>query len=144
MNPAVAPWGALQAEALVGLGRPEEALPLAEADVARARAFGAPGAISRTLRALAAAQGADGLAALEEAAAAVDGSPAKLEHAKALAALGRALRLARRPTEAREPLRRALELARPAGRRRWSSSPVRSCSRPAHARAPPRWPVPAR
>ncbi len=114
-NPAVVPWGALQAEALVGLGRPAEALPLAEADVVRARAFGAPAAISRTLRALAAAQGADGLASLEQAAAVVEGSPAKLEHAKALAALGRALRLARRPTEAREPLRRALELATACG-----------------------------
>jgi len=38
-------------------------------------------------------------------------SPARLEHAKALAALGVALRAARRPSEARDPLRRALELA---------------------------------
>jgi DNA-binding NarL/FixJ family response regulator len=34
-----------------------------------------------------------------------------LEHAKALAAYGTALRLAKRPTDAREPLRHALELA---------------------------------
>ena len=38
-------------------------------------------------------------------------STARLEHAKALAALGSALRHARRPAEAREPLREALELA---------------------------------
>src|SRR6185295_16241672 len=38
-------------------------------------------------------------------------SPARLELAKAYAALGTALRHARRPTEAREPLQRALELA---------------------------------
>ena len=43
--------------------------------------------------------------------AAVEGSPARLEQAKALAAHGRALRHARRPADAREPLRRALELA---------------------------------
>ena len=41
----------------------------------------------------------------------LDGSPARLELAKALVALGGALRRERRPTEAREPLRRALELA---------------------------------
>jgi DNA-binding NarL/FixJ family response regulator len=38
-------------------------------------------------------------------------STARLELAKALAALGEALRRALRPTDAREPLRRALELA---------------------------------
>ncbi len=38
-------------------------------------------------------------------------SLARLEHAKALAALGTTLRLAKRPTDARDPLRRALELA---------------------------------
>ncbi|HEX2265402.1 MAG TPA: LuxR C-terminal-related transcriptional regulator, partial [Solirubrobacterales bacterium] len=41
----------------------------------------------------------------------LEGSTARLEHAKALAALGSTLRRARQPTEAREPLRRALELA---------------------------------
>jgi DNA-binding NarL/FixJ family response regulator len=52
---------------------------------------------------------------LRESVAALEGSTARLEHAKALAALGSALRLARRPTEAREPLRRALELAAACG-----------------------------
>ena len=41
----------------------------------------------------------------------LEGSLARLEQAKALAALGSALRRARRPADAREPLRRALELA---------------------------------
>jgi DNA-binding CsgD family transcriptional regulator len=41
----------------------------------------------------------------------VAGSPARLEHAKALAALGAALRRARRPAEARTPLREALGIA---------------------------------
>jgi DNA-binding NarL/FixJ family response regulator len=36
---------------------------------------------------------------------------ARLEYAKALVSLGTALRLARRPTDARGPLRRGLELA---------------------------------
>ena len=41
----------------------------------------------------------------------LESAPARLERAKALAALGGALRRARRPTEAREPLREALEVA---------------------------------
>jgi DNA-binding NarL/FixJ family response regulator len=48
---------------------------------------------------------------LEEAVAVLEASSARLEHARALAALGATLRRARRPGEAREPLRRALELA---------------------------------
>ncbi len=54
---------------------------------------------------------AAGLARLEEAVAVLDPSPARLELARALAALGAALRRERRPGDAREPLRRALELA---------------------------------
>jgi DNA-binding NarL/FixJ family response regulator len=45
----------------------------------------------------------------------LEGSTARLEHAKALAALGSSLRRARRPSESREPLRRALELAAGSG-----------------------------
>ena len=41
----------------------------------------------------------------------VDGSAARLEHARTLLALGAALRRARRPAEARDPLRSAAELA---------------------------------
>jgi DNA-binding NarL/FixJ family response regulator len=41
----------------------------------------------------------------------LEGSAAHLEHAKALLALGGALRRGRRPAEAREPLRLALEVA---------------------------------
>jgi DNA-binding NarL/FixJ family response regulator len=41
----------------------------------------------------------------------LESSNARLERAKALHALGVTLRLARQPSDAREPLRRALELA---------------------------------
>ena len=51
------------------------------------------------------------LALLEEAVAVLEGSRARLELAKALADLGAAVRRDRRPSDAREPLRRALELA---------------------------------
>ena len=130
-----------------GAGRARPArggAPARGGGLARARAFGAPGPSPARCARSAAAQRADGLAALEEAAAAVEGSPAKLEHAKALAALGRALRLARRPTEAREPLRRALELATACG-----ATPVAELARAellatgARPR-PPRSPAPAR
>ena len=56
-----------------------------------------------------------GLAQLEEAVQVLAASPAKLEHAKALAALGSALRRGRQPSDAREPLREALELATACG-----------------------------
>jgi DNA-binding NarL/FixJ family response regulator len=53
----------------------------------------------------------EGLDHLREACAVLEHAPASLERAKALAALGEALRRARRPTDAREPLLKALELA---------------------------------
>jgi DNA-binding NarL/FixJ family response regulator len=67
--------------------------------------------VGRTLRVLGTLEREAGIPRLQEAVAVLEGSAARLEHAKALAALGGALRRARQPTEAREPLRRALELA---------------------------------
>jgi hypothetical protein len=53
----------------------------------------------------------DGTTHLEEACALLEQAPARLERAKRLSGLGASLRRARKPTEARVPLRRALELA---------------------------------
>jgi DNA-binding CsgD family transcriptional regulator len=111
MNPAWIPWRSLTARALDGLGRRDEALDLLGAELARARTWGAPGPIGRTLRWIGEMERDDGRATLEEAAAVLEGSTARREHALALASLGAALRRARRPSDAREPLRRALELA---------------------------------
>jgi DNA-binding NarL/FixJ family response regulator len=55
--------------------------------------------------------GKAGLVLLEEAVDVLVDSPAKLEHAKARTELGAALRRANRRSEAREHLRRAIELA---------------------------------
>jgi DNA-binding CsgD family transcriptional regulator len=111
-SPAAGRWRAYAAEALAQLGRRDEALALAERELAGARTWGAPGALGNALRVLGLIEsGASGLERLEQAAGVLDGSPARLGHAKALAALGSALRRARRPGDAREPLRRALELA---------------------------------
>jgi DNA-binding NarL/FixJ family response regulator len=110
-NPAGYPWRTVMAEVLDRLERLEEAAELAAAELELAREWGAPGAIGRALRVLGTAQREDGLQTLEEAVAVLEQSHMQLELAKALYALGVATRLARRPTDAREPLQRALELA---------------------------------
>jgi DNA-binding NarL/FixJ family response regulator len=110
-NPAHAPWRSLKALALDRAGRTAEALEIAASEVESGRQIGAPRALGRALRVLGTLQREDGIDTLREAVAVLDGSPAKLEHAKALAAFGAALRRDRRPSESREPLRQALELA---------------------------------
>ena len=57
----------------------------------------------------------DRVAPLEEAVAVLDGTPARLVRAQALADLGAALRRGGQRADAREPLREALELARRCG-----------------------------
>jgi ATP/maltotriose-dependent transcriptional regulator MalT len=97
------------ARALDRLGRREEAIALCEEELAAARDWGAPGTVGPVLRVLGLLRGE--VALLEEAVDVLEGSRARLELAKALADLGAAMRRERRPSEAREPLRRALELA---------------------------------
>jgi DNA-binding CsgD family transcriptional regulator len=77
--------------------------PLAGLDALRVSG-GAPGTVARTLRVLGTLESDDGLDCFEEAVEVVAPSPARLEHAKALVALGVALRHARRPTDARVTL----------------------------------------
>jgi DNA-binding CsgD family transcriptional regulator len=77
-----------------------------------ARSWGTPRAIGMALRTAGLAEGGErGLELLEEAAAVLEPSPARLEHARALVDLGAALRRANRRAAARDPLRRALDLA---------------------------------
>jgi DNA-binding CsgD family transcriptional regulator len=116
-HPRFAPWRSLKAEALERAGRHEEAVSLAETEVELARAWGSPGTVGRSLRVLGTILHTDGIDQLEEACTLLETVPARLEHAKALAALGAALRHARKPTDAREPLRHALELADSCGAR---------------------------
>ncbi|MGN6167378.1 MAG: ATP-binding protein, partial [Solirubrobacteraceae bacterium] len=110
-HPRYVPWRSLKAQALELLGRHDEAVALAGEELQIARGWGSPGTVGRSLRLLGANLRTDGIEQLEEACALLEEAPARLEQAKALAALGAALRRARKPTEAREPLRRALELA---------------------------------
>jgi DNA-binding NarL/FixJ family response regulator len=112
--PVLAPWRTLRALALDGLGGDErraEAIELAAEEVALAREAGAPAPTGRALRILGTLKRDQGLDDLRDAVQLLESSNARLERAKALHALGVALRLARRPSDAREPLRRALELA---------------------------------
>ena len=111
VNPAWIPWRSLKARALDRLGRSDEALELALEELPFAQAWGAPGTVARTLREIGTIERDAGIDRLREAVAVVEGSPAKLEHAKCLFALGSAIRRSRKPTDAREPLRQALELA---------------------------------
>jgi ATP/maltotriose-dependent transcriptional regulator MalT len=114
-NPAAVPWRALKAEALDRLGRADEAVAVIENELVDARIWGAPGTVGRSLRLLGTIRRDEGIEALEEAVAVLDGTPARLELARALAALGSGLRRGRRPAEAREPLQRALDLAEVVG-----------------------------
>jgi DNA-binding CsgD family transcriptional regulator len=114
-HPIYTPWRSLRALALDRLGRADEAIASAADELAIARAWGAPGGLGRALRILGTLEREQGLGHLEEAVEVLHGSSARLERAKALAALGGRLRRDRRPAEAREPLRHALELAETCG-----------------------------
>jgi DNA-binding CsgD family transcriptional regulator len=109
--PVWSPWRSVKARALHGLGRTEEALALARSELADARAFGAPGNIGRTLALIGTFEGEAGLDHLREALAYLERSTLNYYSAETLVAYGAALRRARRPTEARQPLLRGLELA---------------------------------
>jgi DNA-binding CsgD family transcriptional regulator len=109
-NPAPAPWRSLRAQVLDRLDRTEEAVALAREELEVARQWGARQAIGHSQLVLGQLLREEGIGVLEEAVGTLNGSTARLELAKALLALGTSLRLARKPSEAREPLRRALEL----------------------------------
>ncbi|MGH2721523.1 MAG: ATP-binding protein, partial [Actinomycetota bacterium] len=112
------PYRLVAAEALGVAGRADEALRLADAEVARARAWGAPRFLGMALRSAGLAHGGDaGLALLTEAAQVLGHSPARLARAEALVDLGSALRRHGRRREALEPLRQGLDLAHRCGAR---------------------------
>jgi len=111
-NPAFMAWRSKAALALLQLGERREAGRLAGEELELARTWGAPRALGAALTAVGlVGSGKAGLALLEEAVDVLVDSPAKLEHAKARIELGAALRRANRRPEAREHLRRAVELA---------------------------------
>ena len=116
VNPAWAPWRSLAARAHFQLGERDAALALAEEELELATRVGTPIALGVALRGLGLVLGGDdGRARLEESVETLAATPAILEHAQALYELGALLRRDGKREAAREPLRRALELADGAG-----------------------------
>jgi DNA-binding CsgD family transcriptional regulator len=104
------------ARALVAIGEPEKARDLLERTLPLVRHWGEVTTIAHVLRGLAISEGGnEGIETLEEAAAMMEGSPRRLEHAYVLTDLGEALRREGRRADARAPLREAFELARRCG-----------------------------
>jgi DNA-binding NarL/FixJ family response regulator len=111
-HPGVAAWRVDDSAALVALGDIPAARRLAEEHLELAERVGLPGPRGAGLRALAnTAERDEAIALLEQAVDVLAGSPARLEHTRALVDLGAALRRANRRADARDPLRRALEQA---------------------------------
>ncbi len=114
-GPAIA-WRAEAAELLAPLGRGEEARRLVAEQLTLARRWGAPTGLGIGLRAAGVVQGgAGGVRLLREAVDVLARSPSRLEHVRALLALGAALRRAGSRRESCDVLRRAIELARACG-----------------------------
>ena len=114
-SPVAVDWRPLQALALHRLEREAEAVKVAVEGVASAEVWGAPSAVGAALRALGEVRGPDGLDDLRRSVDLLDGSPSRLELAKSLLSLGAAIRRDRQPTESREFLDRAYELAEACG-----------------------------
>ncbi len=115
-NPAFLPWRSAAALALRELGRAEEAATQADEEVELARRFGARRPLGIALRAAGLVRrGEEGTRLLRESVAVLAASPAALERAHSLHALGGALRRVGRRADAREPLAAALELAEACG-----------------------------
>lgn len=118
VNPGFAAWRCPAALAHLALGETSAARKLVDEELALAREFGAPRAISAALRTAARIEGGQaGIKLLREAVTLVDGSPAGLEHAQVLVDYGSAVRRTGRRADAQEPLRRGLDLATRCGAR---------------------------
>ena len=111
-NPLASRWRSHAALALAHLGNRAEARRMAAEDLARARRWGTASGTGIALRAAALVGEASGaVELLTQATRVLAGSPARLEHARALTDLGAALRRANRRVDARRPLREGLRLA---------------------------------
>ena len=117
-HPATAAWRIIDAEVLVALGDRRAARELALAHLELADRTGLPEPRGAGLRVLAlTAPPEEAVELLERAVALLADSSARLEHTRALVALGAALRRVNRRAAAREPLRQALDQALRGGMR---------------------------
>jgi DNA-binding CsgD family transcriptional regulator len=113
-NPLASRWRSRAALAHLALGEPEEAREIAAEDLERARRWGTARGVGMALRARALVEGAP-VDRLREAVDVLAGSPARLEHARALVDLGAAMRRDNRRAEARGALEEGLDLAERCG-----------------------------
>lgn len=109
-------WRGRAARALLEQGERGQALELARDELEAARRWGAPRALGLAVMTMGLAEGGErGEELLREAVEILEHSPAKLARARAMLELGAALRRRNQRSEARELLRRALELATECG-----------------------------
>jgi DNA-binding CsgD family transcriptional regulator len=118
-NPALNhSWRSEAALLAARLGEPDRSAELIAEDLRLAREFGAPHALGTALRAAGLIEGGSrGLEQLAEAVTVLDGSGINLALARTLTEHGAALRRAGHRRDAREPLRRGLDLATRCGAR---------------------------
>lgn len=131
-NPGV-PWRCGAAEAQLRLGNPDEARRLTDEHAELAERWGTLSAIGVTQYTRGLVAGQDGVGLLTEAVTTLAGSPARLDHARALVELGAATRRAGRRAEARAapgPGSSATVWGHSAGK----SEPTPSWSQPARGR----------
>ncbi|GAA3228387.1 BTAD domain-containing putative transcriptional regulator [Actinocorallia longicatena] len=110
-NPVLGGWHVPLVRCLLLLGRPGEADATASDLLRAAEEWGAPRAIGTALRTVASLRPGEEVELLEESVHLLHSTPAKLELARSLAALGEALHRANRTEDANHALYRALELA---------------------------------
>ena len=115
-SPLASRWRSRASLALAAMGETGQARRMALDDLERARKWGAASGIGVALRASALVEGgAASVDRLGDAAQVLAGSPARLEHARALTDLGAALRRANRRREARQALQDGLDRAERCG-----------------------------
>ncbi|MFD5390112.1 AAA family ATPase [Streptomyces sp. NPDC127074] len=115
-NPAILPWRSLAGMGYAAVGKNSAARELVEEELALARRWGSERAIGTALRAAGrATKGSAGVVLLREAVDTLARSGDSLEHARALADLGTALRKTNRLADARHHLRQAATFAEQCG-----------------------------
>jgi DNA-binding CsgD family transcriptional regulator len=115
-NPAVLPWRSHAAEAAFRLGDETSAHDFVDAEIQFARDKGLYGALGAALRVKARGQAdEDAIESLSESIRVLEESARELELAKSLLDLGRTLRRGGQRVAAREPLRRAMDIAHRCG-----------------------------
>lgn len=111
-NPASASWRSDAAVAMVQLGRHEEALRLADWELAHARSLGMARPLGNALRAAGLVRGTDtGITLLRESVDVLKSARSPLAYARALTDLGASIRRRGEAVAAREPLRLGLDHA---------------------------------